>query len=1195
MSDMLWIPVPGGFDDGSQLMRVLVVPRLDGGDGGTPAEHGMAQWPPSALTGGTVRVELFAPGSAPPAPADRQFDLAPRLHVQPGVWQRLVAELPVESAGGRPAGSAEAPLTVHATSRDVDEVARSFQEASGAEVTTQLGAASPDFADKVRNALGSDHWLRPDVPAPGAVKEPPAEPPMDPPGFNRTVSLLREHPAVLRALGLIFELRLPPGATGDPTAGSVRVLWPGRPATLPGIVSPRTAFSADFRPAATDRVDRGMVTLDQRNGGGKPRWQVATVDVDVAAQRMREAAHALAARPGAPPAMPALRSDGLQLVLRGRGGDMEERRDRGRRTREAMPELLTADDLVLGYRVDVLPELGGDNWFSLHRRKAIYRVHERRADASLSDDFTVIGADGGTGGGTDGGTEEGLPEEGHLKVNAAIHDRDGLHTDEIVAGWRGWSLAVPRPTFDGLPGTPPPPAPGMNISMSFEAEEGTLPRLRFGRHYSLRARVADVAGGGLAPDDPAANRHATAPEFYGRYEPLCAPEVTYPEHTDPARSAPGESIEHVVVRSDPLMGLDIEEFADPAHHPLNDVRVLRPPGNTLAVAEQHGMLDLAGDPAEADRAIWEWVGRALAAADPEAGAGARLLPDPATGGIVAVRAGSTAPPTVRAWEERWPDLADKTLRLAAPAAGRPVMGWEGEQLVARLAPAERITLDLSTFPKEDIVDVFALHSVDEVDVSESSMKALRQGRHPMVTPARTLTLVHAVQHPLTPPDTTLTVVREPNSTRAAFTPQSEVLDPRSTAQLEITASWPDQVDEVSHPVDDVPVDTLTVAPDGPARPPTLFRQEFGDTRHRTVTYTLRAVSRFRDYFRDTGDPGDFSVTRELPPVVVRSSARPTPPVVLSTRPAFLWKGTGDLSAAGHVLVHERLGNRIRVELQRPWHTTGAGELLAVVVRPEDEATTEGLAPFVTQAGLDPVHPSKGIPMGAPFARHLVGAAGPERRLRLDEAGADVVVVSHEPAYHPDKQYWLGDVAFAGADNTSFNCALVRLAVARYQPNSLDGLALSPVVRTDLVPLLPDRSLRVTRSANRYEVRLTGPVSPAPAVNRVDMILELCTQPGGLPADQVDLIGFDTVAGVPAWQRADLRRPEPKRVGLSPVLKEWKAEYFMPPDAGPFRVRVREVELLPNKEPHPGAFLHSGTPEEVTERTVFTDTVLLPTL
>ncbi|MEU3490621.1 hypothetical protein [Streptomyces massasporeus] len=148
-----------------------------------------------------------------------------------------------------------------------------------------------------------------------------------------------------------------------------------------------------------------------------------------------------------------------------------------------------------------------------------------------------------------------------------------------------------------------------------------------------------------------------------------------------------------------------------------------------------------------------------------------------------------------------------------------------------------------------------------------------------------------------------------------------------------------------------------------------------------------------------------------------------------------------------------------------------------------------------------------------------------------------------------------------------------------------------------MPPLPDRTLRVTRKADRqYEFKLTGIVSPAPAVNRVDMILERCTQPGGVPADKVDLVGFETVTGVPAWQRHGFpRSPEPKRVGLSPVLKEWKSEFLVPPDDGPFRVRVREVEFLPNEEPRPGAFLKSGTPGEVTERTVLTDTVLLPEL
>ena len=59
--------------------------------------------------------------------------------------------------------------------------------------------------------------------------------------------------------------------------------------------------------------------------------------------------------------------------------------------------------------------------------------------------------------------------------------------------------------------------------------------------------------------------------------------------------------------------------------------------------------------------------------------------------------------------------------------------------------------------------------------------------------------------------------------------------------------------------------------------------------------------------------------------------------------------------------------------------------------------------------------------------------------------------------------------------TSSYAAMVQLAVARYQPNSMDGLALSPVVRTDFVPLLPDRTLSFGRVAgDEASVQTGGP-------------------------------------------------------------------------------------------------------------------------
>jgi hypothetical protein len=1176
---MLWIAVPGGIAAGSALLRVLIVPKLDGG---TLADHGMAQWPPQALmeTGGTVRVELHGPDEGQVA----HHDVVPAIFAQPGLWQRFVTGLVVENAmTPRSAEPDGGQLVVHATSQDKAAIARTLQTAFSGQVTTALGARSPGFMLKARDALLKEpHWLQ-EAPQPSPASI--AAPSEDSAGFHRALSMLREHPTVLRALGLIIELRLDARDVAGFAGGTAHVLWPGRSDPLPQVVSPRTRFDAEFLPGSTLNVNAGMVTLDRRDEIGS-RWDVAVVDVDVAAQRMREAARALAGRPDEAPMLPALRSGGLRLVLRGRGQEMMERLNRAAaRARAVEPVALTADDLILGYRIDVLPGLGTPRWFSLHRRRATYRIHQRLDTGGISEDFTVVGS-----------PDE--PEEGHIKTNAAILDSTGLHADETVVAWKGWSLAAPRPRLDPGPQPPPPSKPDMNVTMSFDAEPRSVPPLRFGRAYTLRARVVDITGGGLELDDPAADRHRTEPVFYLRHEPLASPDVAFPPSTNVGPPDPGEWAGHIVVRSDPTARLGIGEYADRFGYRLDNTRLLHPPRTTLEIAEQHGVFDLDGDEATVNRRTWEWAKRALVAADPNVSE-APGLPDPAAGGIVVVHPRPGAPLVLQeVWGDldRWPDLTSRTLELATRRPGEEHVEWVGDRLVVRLAPAEQITVEISTFPREGILDRFALH---EADLPGISVDAAGKGRHPMLSPTRTLTLVHAVQRPLRAPETVLSASRQQNTTFAVLAPQSPLLDPPSTAQLDITASWDDQVDHTPQQVTDAPVATLTIDPDGPAQPETLFRHEFGDTRHRTVTYTLKAVSRFRQYFRESDDLSDFVQTRTLDPVVIRSASRPAPPVVLAARPAFLWKESGSLDTPSGVLTRERLGTRVRLALQPPWHTTGVGELLAVVLRPETDGSDvldDRLAGFVSQAGDDPVYRSLGgLRDGGPFARHIAGGVS-EHRLRVEEAGADLVIKAHEPEYDESGQCWLCDVTLAGTGTTSFDYTFVQLAVARYQPNSLNGLWLSDVVKTDMVPLLPDRTLRVTRFADHFEVRLTGHVSAAEAIDRVDVVLERCQRPEGLPADQVELIGFESGSDdVPAWIPVRFQSPEPRPAGLSPTLKRWTSNIFPGPEPGPFRLRIREVEFIPNRTDRPDAHLQSGTPGEIKERTVFTDIVPLPAL
>jgi hypothetical protein len=106
-----------------------------------------------------------------------------------------------------------------------------------------------------------------------------------------------------------------------------------------------------------------------------------------------------------------------------------------------------------------------------------------------------------------------------------------------------------------------------------------------------------------------------------------------------------------------------------------------------------------------------------------------------------------------------------------------------------------------------------------------------------------------------------------------------------------------------------------------------------------------------------------------------------------------------------------------------------------------------------------------------------------------------------------------------------------------------------------------------------------------------MVLERCQRPAGVPADTVDLIGFGSASGgVPVWVKEQLRDPQPSGV----ASKQWTANFFVRPGEI-YRLRVREVELIPNTTDSTGTHLKTGTPDEITERTVFTDIVPLPVL
>ena len=143
---------------------------------------------------------------------------------------------------------------------------------------------------------------------------------------------------------------------------------------------------------------------------------------------------------------------------------------------------LAQEDISRGVRLEVWDDVSRE-WHSLHQR--LLTVDVEAAGEVLSR----------------------APDAGFLQ-GAALTKSDTApngpkYAHEVVAGWDGWSLSAPRPgkvvvhdkgKEEVLDAPPPDPAPANPIESRSEVAPRTLPRLRYGRRYAMRAYAVDLAG-----------------------------------------------------------------------------------------------------------------------------------------------------------------------------------------------------------------------------------------------------------------------------------------------------------------------------------------------------------------------------------------------------------------------------------------------------------------------------------------------------------------------------------------------------------------------------------------------------------------------------------------------------------------------------------------------------------------------------
>jgi hypothetical protein len=964
--------------------------------------------------------------------------------------------------------------------------------------------------------------------------------------FHQAVALCSEHPGLARRLGLVHDLAVPGGFPAGATTVQVEPTWVPAEEQDTSDVLPVTACRIGeqaFLPEPKDPSElvRGRLPL------GTGPYRIVQIDPDGATLGLMQFARNLVLgtlrgsedTPTTEP-LPSLRSAGFAVARTGHAPAMRAAVTTGlslHAARQAdQPILLHAEDVTRGYRFDVWTSSTG-RWHSLQHRISDYDFLSTQAQVQLDEEGFVV----------------------EVPTDREDAQDPSLYLQESLVRWDGWSLAAPRPgrtllENDQVADAPSSPAEGFPLLMRFRAQPGTLPRLRFGETYRLRARAVDVAGNSVPFDED--DLAASDPVRYQRFEPVAAPVSLLR-----APRTEGETVDRVVLRSN----------FDAAASPATNERHIAPPATTQRTAEEHGRYDTASgvDPTAyaaivareaktfADEGFGQvdedqWPESYRLPYFPQVPLPVPYLPDPLARGVALYGLpGAPATGTFAGFDHAagWPE--SRPLRLVVEEGdGAPqLVESPGERvLTVQLPKAEVVRVRMSCHLDPDQLDLSGIWHwmISKPGVTQAQVELWRtqagRGLLWMLTPYRTLTLVHAVQQPLATPE--FAGLGHGRQTGDTFTDLHGGLSfhRRSTSRVDLHATWTEPVDDgpgggapAPAPSDREHRQVLSV----PARESeadlldfSALRQEFGDTKHRRVTYEAEATSAFSEYFvrhdrvtlageevvvlegaedgivegsdvvrldhvrltRDvdyTIDPDEAQLARVdggavpdgaavdveyLPAPVSRFSEEPrTLDIPSSARPPsptclyVIPTHRWSRGVAGSSIGSVGEGGGLRVYLDRPLLRSGEGELLGVLLDPQPTQPDEQLAPYVTRWGFDPVRGGPLLPQAAPKLADFPLVAETGSSLLLDETDASVDVAGHEVAFDEDRGLWYCDLEVDAGDA---HWPFIRLALASYQPTSLPGLHLSGVVLADFVQLTPDRSATIVFAASGRSLEVT---------------------------------------------------------------------------------------------------------------------------
>jgi hypothetical protein len=417
-------------------------------------------------------------------------------------------------------------------------------------------------------------------------------------------------------------------------------------------------------------------------------------------------------------------------------------------------------------------------------------------------------------------------------------------------------------------------------------------------------------------------------------------------------------------------------------------------------------------------------------------------------------------------------------------------------------------------------------------------KALANGALPQVTPAREIVIISAVRKPLAQShieQKSIIIQQTYDSPIVDLSFIVDIGDRRSTGKLEIIANWTDSTDDgssaggLSKPVPNtshVAQYSLNTQNTNTTQPFTNVKQTFPDTRWRSVSLSVDSVSRFMHYYRDDASETDF-ITPDAQPqtITVLSTSRPDPLRVVKIIPLL---STQSRDVAPDVHFHKRLGGAFRIYVDRPWDSSGPNELLAIALWGEkfdlsqpacyDSAdkfvpcayqswyADPTLEPYVTRWGADPAWLNDAQrpddPIWEPSVTRLAPLSGafkippasPDESLKradvrkcafpveISLGTLDTQPSNIDPTQHPyvtlvtypiqwdgTQKLWYSDILIEDAPP-----CFIRLALMRYQPQSLINRECSPIVIAPFALIGHERSVYLQKKPDgKLELQIYG--------------------------------------------------------------------------------------------------------------------------